>query len=403
MMFTPLAIVGCQRQPGRTLPTEAAKEEASAQAKLVTVKPERVPPREIVQPGHIEAFEQTPIYARVSGYVRAVNVDIEDQVNAGKILLEISVPELDAEVDQKEAALALAKDEVETSRKSLAVAEAKLEGAQALYDRWETEYKRLEALTKEKVIDEQTRDETKHQFKAADAMRKQRAAERDLAGAQLAAAQTKQRVADAEYKRIQAMRDFSKIEAPYQGVITLRNVHTGHTVQPPAGVKGDPLLVVERRDKYRIVVEIPEADAALVHKGDSAVVRAPAVKGWELARPVTRTAWSLDGRTRTLRAEIDWEKPDDSVRPGQYVSVSITSKQNNLWSLPASAVVVEKDGQAFCFRIRDGKLVRTPVRAGAPSGGRVVFVAPEDWMGAEERIADNAAALKNGQPADVER
>src|SRR5262249_10801097 len=156
------------------------------------------------------------------------------------------------------------------------------------------------------------------------------------------------------------------------------NVHTGWFVQPPSGDKREPLLIVERRDKYRVVVEVPEADAALVRKGDAAAFRVPKLKDRSFKGIVQRTAWSLDSKTGTLRAEMDWDKPDQSVRPGHYVNATITVEHANVWALPATAVVTQ-DGQSVCFRVRDGKAVRTPVVVGIKSGGLVEVVGPEDW------------------------
>jgi len=180
----------------------------------------------------------------------------------------------------------------------------------------------------------------------------------------------------------------------------LRNVHTGHFVQPPTGAKGDPLLIVERRDKYRVVIEVPEADAALVRKGDSATFRVPALKGRSFPAKVQRTAWALDSKTRTLRAEMDWDKPDETVRPGQYVSATITIEHADVWAVPEAAVF-SRDGKSFCYRVREGKVALTPVVVGIKEHGLVEVTGPDDWKEGDQIVATNPAGIQDGQTVKI--
>jgi RND family efflux transporter MFP subunit len=392
-----LLLSGCN-QSTAPAPADAAKPEEPADTPLVkVVRPEqRTMSLKIEQPGHIEAFESTPIFAKIAGYVGKVNVDIDDRIDDERALVELDVPEMVEDVKQKAAAADVAAAKVHVARASLKEAEARLETTKAAYDRWETEYNRLEGLVRENVLDKQTRDEALHQFKASGAAHKESLAHRDLTRVAIDAALATQREAEAEHKRLQALLGYAQIKAPYPCVVTLRNVHTGHFVQPPSGDKKEPLLIVERRDKYRVVVEVPETDAALIHKGDSATFRVPALMGRSFSGKVQRTAWSLDSKTRTLRAEMDWEKPDESVRPGQYVNATITVVHADVWALPAGAVFTQ-DGQSFCCRVRDGKIVRTPVVVGLKSGGWVEVAGPEDWKESDEIVAANPAHYENGQ------
>jgi HlyD family secretion protein len=374
---------------------------AAAETVVKVVKPERKTLRQsIVQPGHVEAFEQTPIYAKVSGYVRAVNVDIDDKVDDKQVLVELDVPEMVEEAKQKAAAAELAAVQVKQAREALNAAEARLETTKAALERWESEYKRVEGLVRDKVIAVEARDEALNQFKAAAAAQKESTAKRDLAKVDIEAAQARQREAEAEHRRLEALVNYARIKAPYPGVVTLRNVHTGHFVQPPTGAKSDPLLIVERRDKFRVVIEVPEADAALVRKGDSATFRVPALKGRSFPAKVQRTAWALDSKTRTLRAEMDWEKPDETVRPGQYVSATITIERPDVWALPETAVF-SRDGQSFCYRVRDGKALRTPVDVGIKENGFVEVIGPEEWKESDRIVVTNPASIQDGQAVKV--
>jgi HlyD family secretion protein len=395
-----ILLSGCTK-PAASLPEDAAKPEPTTATTVKVVHPERkTMTLKIEQPGHVEAFESTPIFAKIAGYVRAVNVDIDDPVDEQNVLVELDVPEMVAEAERRKADVALAEAEIAQAKSALAIADARLEGAQALVERWKSEYERLQSLAQSKVIDEQTRDETKLQFKAAEATRKERAAQRLLALDDISAAEKKFDVARAEHKRVLALLDYSRIHVPYPGVVTLRNVHRGHFVQPPSGDKREPLLIVERRDLYRVVMETPETTAAFVKKGVAATIGIPALGGRGEVLKVQRTAWSLDSKTRTLRAEFDWVKPPDWVRPGQYVTATIVVEHKNVWTLPESAVFV-KDGQVFCSRIQDGRIVRTPIQLGIKQGGRVEASPPEDWKESDEVVAVNAANHEDGQTVRV--
>src|SRR5262249_21966960 len=159
---------------------------------------------------------------------------------------------------------------------------------------------------------------------------------------------------------------YTKLTAPYDGVVTRRHINTGDFVQPATGAKGEPLYVVERRDPVRVFVEVPEADAGWVGKGAQARVRVPVLQGPGLAGEVARTSYALDGTARTLVAEIDLPNPNDRLRPGMYASASITAEHPDALTLPAAAVLTQGDVtqgyQSFCFLVDDGKVRRTPVQ-----------------------------------------
>src|SRR6266851_5925957 len=220
-----ILLSGCTK-PAASLPEDAAKPEPSTATTVKVVHPERkTMTLKIEQPGHVEAFESTPIFAKISGYVRAVNVDIDDRKDAKEVLVELDLPEMVEDVKQKAAAVDVTAAKVQLARASFKEAEAHLETTKAAYDFRESEYKRLEGLARDKVLDEQNRDEALHQFKASAAAHKESLAHRDLAKAAINAALATQREAEAEHKRLQALLDYAEIKAPYPCVVTLRNVH----------------------------------------------------------------------------------------------------------------------------------------------------------------------------------
>jgi HlyD family secretion protein len=396
----------------------------------------------VEQPGEIEAFYQAPLFARVSGYVLKVNKDIGDRVQEGDVLAELSVPELDEDLRQKEAAAAEAEAGAEQARQALAAADAAVASAAALVkeaeagrkradanlEHWQGQYKRLQDLFKGQQLNEQQLDEAKYEAKAAEgakeeveakvvaseAARKEAEAKRDKAAADLRAAQAHVQVAQAARRGAAAWADYARIKAPFAGVVTYRGVDPGRLPAVAAGPSGAPLFVVAMTDPVRLFIDVPEADAALVAAGTPAAVRVPALGGQEFAGKAARTAWALDPKTRTLRAEIDLSNADGRLRPGMYCHAVVTASHENVWTLPASAVATQGD-KTFAFRVEDGKAVRTPLKTGFRDAKAVEVVqkqskAPaagekeawEDVTGAEDFIRDGVSALTDGQAVAVD-
>src|SRR5262249_33016157 len=133
---------------------------------------------------------------------------------------------------------------------------------------------------------------------------------------------------------------YTKIPAPFDGVITRRNLNEGYFVQPANGRKGEALFVVDQVDPVRVFVNVPELEAVWVRDQDEATVEGRALHGRKFKGTVTRTARSLDPTTRTLKTEIDLPNPAGDLVPGTYVDVTITPERRNVWTLPESAVVV---------------------------------------------------------------
>jgi HlyD family secretion protein len=316
--------------------------------------------------------------------------------------MEAMVRQSEAEVEQAVKAQAAAEANV-------AVAEAGVVETRANYDRWESESKRMAALSKERVVDAQSRDETLNQFRAAagklasaQAVVNKARADRDRSEADVRAARARVEVAKADAEHAQVMVGYASIRAPYDGVVTARKVHKGTFVQP-AGAQGDWLFRVARLDPVRIAVAVPEADAELVADQAEVQLHVQALPGPDLTGKVARTSWALEPGARTLRVEVDAPNKDGRLRPGMYVFARIATQLPESWAVPTAAVV--RQGETMvCFLIADGKAVRTPVRVGRNDGQFVqIDKRPktgsplwEDFTGTED-VAVQAAGLTDGQ------
>ncbi len=190
---------------------------------------------------------------------------------------------------------------------------------------------------------------------------------------------------------------YTKIQAPFDGIVTRRNVDTGQLTQP--GATGEPLFIVARSDVVTITVDVPEAFAPALNPGDRAEVKLQAMKGRTVAGKVSRISWALDPKTRTIRAEIDLPNPGGTLLPGLYAYATVIVEEHpDVLTVPTTAVVQEKDS-SYCVAIVGGKAVRRPIEIGLNDGTRTEVVSGLE--GGEAVVKANAASLTDGQPVDV--
>jgi HlyD family secretion protein len=457
LLLLAVLAAGCQHASPETATS------VSSEPVVRIVKPQRRNlSAAIDQPGFVQAFEETAIYSKVSGFIKQYFVDIGRRVKKGDPIVEIFVPELDEDHQEKAAEVVLdrqlvkqAESKVQTAIARIAEAKANVNRYLADIVRWESEVQRISQMVTEHVMDRQVLDETQKQLSSSNAMREAAVAAVDARDADLAqakidveTARAQVRVAEANERRTAAMLAYTKIIAPYDGVITVRNANTNDYVQAAAGDKtttqGAPMFKIAADDKVRIFVDVPEAYARYVRDGTKATVRVDALSGFEHEATVTRTSWSVMERTRTLRAEIDLPTHDselpagnaefalttvdppgkandppakiidrqtqyiDGLRPGMYVNVTVTVERTNVWALPRAALVVTGN-QTFCYLLRGGKAVKTAVAPGLNDGSfaEVTKINVDgQWekvSGDEEVILGSLDELTDGQAVKVER
>jgi RND family efflux transporter MFP subunit len=411
-----------------------AKDQTSGIPRVTVAKPVRKTlGRKIVQPGEIQAFEQTPMFPGISGFVGQVHKDIEDYVTEGQVLAELSVPERDEELNQKRAKVSQARAEVEQAKKLLAAAEADVKSAtakvrevdasrlrvSASLRRAESQYERLKKSTA--VLAQEVIDETRLGFEAAQAAvaevdakaasaeadRLSQEAKRDKARADIGVAEARLRVAEADERHMAELLRYAKLRAPFDGVIIRRNIDPGHYLQASSGKgRGEAAFVIARVDKVRVFVEVQENDAVLVTKGTRAVVTVQALNGEEFPGEVTRSAVAVDSKAgRTLRTEIDLKNPGGRLRPGMYAVATLTAIRQDVLAVPVAAVAFQGE-QAYCFRLDGDKVRRVPIKVGVRDGQFIEVVKRkstdkdggwEDFTGDEMIVTGSPAALTDGQ------
>lgn len=405
---------GCQK--AREAPAETAR-----QAEVSCVRPERASVQWTVrQPGYIESFEETPIFPKIMGYVETWRVDIGDRVKKGEVLAELWVPDLAAELREKEAQVEQSRRAFDVARAQIVTAATLVDEAKAGLDRAkadlvfsQTQYQRISKL-EASVIEKQVKTESLSQLQGRQATTAESEANVAHAKAALVEAATVSEkcaadiaVATAARDHLQSLVNYATLQAPFDGVITERNVHTGDFVQPPAGGNQQPLYVLERRDLVRVFIDVPEKDAVWLKPGMAAAIRVDAVNGLKREGEVTRMAYSLKRQSRTLLAEIDLTNADDLLRPGMYVTAEVAISRDDLLTLPASAIATDGDVNSgyhsYCYLLDGGKLRRCEVEVGSRGDGRIEVLRKRqdgDWVafnGDEQIVSDNLAALSDGQ------
>lgn len=424
------ALCGCGQAPPAA---PAASESAAQRLERVSVGP---PVRKTLtlnslQPASLRAFETTPLYSKIAGYVETVHVDIGDRVAQGQALVSLWVPELhdehrrqralveqaEAEVRQAQAAVTAAESATATAGAQLAGAEAGVTKAAGDYARWKSESDRISKLVEGGVVSSKVADETLNQLRAAEgALAEARAAITAAeayvaqmkalvlkAQADVSAAQARQQVALANLAQAETMLGYTQITAPYDGAVIERNVDTRHYVHPAGGGQSRPLLTVSDVNMLRVFVEVPEMEAGFVTSGvddgDPVTIRVQALEERTFDGRVRRTSWSLDPQNRSLRVEIDLPNPDGVLRPGMYATAQLQLEEvADALTVPATAIV--RDGAAtFCCVVENGVVARRPVELGLRVGPDI-----EVRSGLSEQdsiVLARAGNLQPGQSVEV--
>ena len=387
--------------------------------------------RVCVQPGSLEPFEAADLYAKVSGFLAEQSVDLGSRVKAGQVLARIAVPEAEraaerdaakvqhaqAAVKQMQARIVAAGAEAKSAEAAVAVAKLQVRAKDSYRRFREKQLTRLRELNAQRAIDAKVVDESEEQYEAsveaaAAATEAVAAAEQrliasrariDQADADLDEARAGVAVAAAEWERSKVLVAYSVVGSPYDGVVTKRSFNRGDFVRS-ADSGGDrvPLFSVERTDKMRVVVAVPDRDVPYTDAGDAATVEIDALPGEPIKSVVARVADSEDAATRTMRTEIDLPNPDGKLRRGMYGRVTITLQSAGAGAItvPTGAVFGKSEaGKAAVRVVRAGVVRVVPVVVGADDGIRTEV---RSGLTASDDVVTRASApVSDGTPVTV--
>jgi RND family efflux transporter MFP subunit len=330
-------------------------------------------------------FQEIDVYAKEAGYVKELNVDFGSHVHKGQIMAVLEIPELQAQLEEDQAAIRAQKDQV-------ARAASEVGRAKAQHNMVHLQYQRLTGVAKTKpgLIAQQEVD---------DAEGKDLAAESQLEAVKGAheAAQSQLIVSQAKLSHDQALYDYSKITAPFDSVVTQRFANLGALMQAgTTSTQATPLVRLSDENLYRLVIPVPESDVKYIHVGDPVAVRIPSLNNLTVRGKIARFSVDVSGATRTMHTEVDIPNVNGKLIPGTYAEADITLASN-----PAALVVplqaIDHQGEQTSVMIVDpGNRIQTKqVTLGIQMPDYVAVTS--GLTAGEQVVVSDRSGLKAGQ------
>ncbi len=296
---------------------------------------------EVALPGNAQAYVATPIYARTNGYLKAWVFDIGARVKSGELLAEIETPEVDRQLDQ--------------ARADLATSQANYQLAQTTADRYQTLFK-SDSVAKQDVDD-----------RVGDSQAK------------------KAMVDSATYnvRRLEEMQHFQKVYAPFDGVITARNIDFGALINAGGNAPGKELFDIAATNRLRVYINVPQQYSRAVRTGARAELTQAEFPGRRFVGEIVRSADSIDPTSRTLLTEVDVDNPKGELLPGAFLSVHLKlSSQSASAVVPVNALIFRAAGMQVAI-VRGNRAELQTVTIGRDFGTEVEVVSgvsPEDQV-----------------------
>ncbi|MEA3091772.1 MAG: hypothetical protein QOJ04_3114 [Caballeronia sp.] len=347
-------------QASTALTSQAAAQHALG---VSVIKPRRAPAvQELLLPGSVMPYADASIYARTSGYLEHWYADIGARVKTGQTLAVIQTPELDAQLRQ--------------ARADVATAQANSDYAKVSAQRWQD-------MLKTQSVSQQDTDTKVSDMQAKSAM---------LQSAQ------------ANVQRLSELVSYEKVSAPFDGVVTARNVDVGALVtaggSPGLAAMPGELFHVEQTDTLRVFVDVPQNDAPYVTPGNEVYLSVQQYPGRRFAAKVVRSAGAIDPVSRTLHVEVDVDNRDGALLPGAYAQVHLALQNASpALDLPVSALLFRPNGVSVAVVDSTGKTALKTVTIGRDFGTHVEVMT---GLTATDRVIDNPGdAISPGEPVQI--
>jgi membrane fusion protein, multidrug efflux system len=335
-------LVGCDN-PSARKGNPASATGSPQQVAVVGVESEQLNTT-LSLPAQITSYEVVDIYPKVTGFLDMISVDRGSHVRAGELIIRLSAPELVAQRAQAEA--------------SLQGAEAQLSSAKAKLASDQGTYLHLAAAAETPGVVAGNDLQVAEQTAAADK-------------AQVEAASKNVQAAQSALRSVAQLESYLEIRAPFDGVVTLRNLHPGALVGPASGQAGvQPIVQVQNVGRLRVVVPVPEAYVAGVREGQQATFSVPAYPGRTFSAPIARISHDINKETRTMQVELDFRNSEAQVTPGTFANVEwpIQRAYPTLF-VPATAITTDLQ-RTFVIRVRQGKTEWVDVKNGVTMNGK---------------------------------
>lgn len=315
--------------------------------------------QDLVLPGNVQAFIETPIYSRTNGYLKKWYFDIGAHVRKGDLLAEIETPEVDQQLQQ--------------SRAELERMQANMELAGVTSNRWQS-------LLAKHAVSTQEADQARSNFIAA---------------------QAAVDASKANVRRLEQLQSYERIIAPFDGVITARNTDIGDLIDAGSGSSNPrELFHLASLGKLRVYVAVPEVYSDSIHDGDSATLTQDSNPGVKVPGKIVRNAKAIDRTTRTLNVEVDIDNSQDTLLPGAYVFVHFhLPSGSHTVTIPSNTLLFRAEGLRVGV-VRNGRAELVPITIGHDFGNSVEVTS--GLSQAEQVILDPPDSLTSGTPVHVE-
>ncbi len=324
-------------------------------------------------PAQLLPYQSVDIYPRVTGFIESIRVDVGSRVHQGEELMRLSAPELVAQHSQAESAMHAAESQ-------LASAQARLASDRGTYEHLAAAAKTPGVVAANDVM---IADQTVAADKGAVS-----ASEHNVSAARDA------------LRTMAQMESYLTISAPFNGVVTMRNLHPGALTGPASGQAGaQPIVRIVDTNRLRLVVPIPEAEVGEMKEGQSVNFTMPAHPGEVFHAPIARIAHDIDVNTRTMHVELDITNPAGKLAPGGFATVAWPVRRAAPTIFVPSTAVTGDQQHSFVVRVRDGKAEWVNVQSGQTVNGEVeVFgdVHPGDQV-----VRTASDSIRNGQALTV--
>ena len=282
-------------------------------------------------PGDLQSIVESPIFARADGYMKTRLVDIGDRVKAGQTMAELETPELDQQITQAHATLAQAQSTWKELSANIDLARANLNLARTTRDRWQR-------LLDKGAVSRQDSDEKQADFAV-------RQAETERAQATLATAQDTIHASQANLRRLEEMKGFARVAAPFDGIVTARNVDVGTLINAGNGGASREMFRVARIQPLRIFVNVPQTYVENVSSGQSAELRVQERPGQVFPARVTNVSKSLDTSSRAMLVILETPNPGATLYPGMYAQVRFAAPgARPMLRVPGDTIVLGETG-----------------------------------------------------------
>jgi RND family efflux transporter MFP subunit len=334
--------------------------------------------------GEFLPYQEVELHAKVAGYIRSISVDIGDHVKKGQVLAVLEIPELTAQLQAATAGVRHSQDEITHSQNEVSRAEADHAALHAAASRLKQASEARPGLIAEQELD--------------DATAKDRSTEAQVESAKSALSASRQQleVSQADQQHYAALSEYSRITAPFDGVVTWRYADTGSLIQAgTSNVSSEPVVKLSQVNVLRLRIPVPESLASSVHDGEPADIRVKAT-GEHFSGKVIRSTDSLDRSTRTMQVEVDVPNQDYKLTPGMYADVALRVQNDpNALTLPLQAISRGADKTTVLLINSQDHVEEREIRTGIEGSNRIQVLS--GVQEGDRVIVGNLGAYRPGQ------